>query len=167
MNVKIKKIPFLVVSASPYMRGILKFVLETLLHTEVTELESEERALSFLKNIESAPSMIVYDYVPNAYLLEDFVGHLKDHSKYVRIVILVDKVRIEGIEILRDAHQIRLMNEADLPMELVEDAKTTFAGSPYLNEEPYCRIDIDFLSILDGINKTLFIRIVFLLFLKL
>jgi len=74
MSTTVKKLPFLVVSNSPYMRGILKFVLETLLHTEVTELESEEKALSFLKNLESVPSMIVYDYTPNAYLLEDFVG---------------------------------------------------------------------------------------------
>jgi response regulator RpfG family c-di-GMP phosphodiesterase len=159
MTDKIKKIPFLIVSESPYMRGILKFVLETLLHTEVTELENEEKALLFLKNIEIAPSMIVYDYVPNAYLLEDFVGHLKEHSKYVRIVVLVNHVRQEGTELLKDAHQIKLMNESNLPMELIEDAKETFAGSPYLNEDHYCRIDINFLSILDGINKTLYIRI--------
>ena len=55
------KMTFLVVSSSPYMRGILKFVLETLLDAEVTELESEEQALSFLRNIDHGPSMIVYD----------------------------------------------------------------------------------------------------------
>ena len=38
MNTPIRKLPFLVVSSSPYMRGILKFVLETLLHTDVAEL---------------------------------------------------------------------------------------------------------------------------------
>jgi hypothetical protein len=154
-----KKLPFLVVSSSPYMRGILKFVLETLLHTEVTELESEEKALSFLKNLEQVPSMIVYDYTPNAYLLEDFVGYLKDNSKLVRIVILVDKIREEGKELLKDLHQILLMDESHLPGNLIEEGKHLFSGSPYLNEEKYCRIDINFLSILDGINKTLFIKI--------
>lgn len=141
------------------MRGILKFVLETLLHTEVTELESEEKALSFLKNLESVPSMIVYDYTPNAYLLEDFVGYLKEHSKLVRIVVLVDKIREEGKEILKDQHQMLLMDESHLPGNLVEESKHLFSGSPYLNEEAYCRIDINFLSILDGINKNLFIKI--------
>lgn len=155
----IKKVPFLVVAQSPYMRGILKFVLETLLHTDVTELESEEKALLFLKNLPLAPSMIVYDYQPNAYLLEDFVGYLKDHSKKVKIIILVDKIREEGKELLRDSQQLKLMDESHLPMELVEDAKLTFQGTPYLNEEEYCRIDINFLSILDGINKNLFIKI--------
>ena len=154
-----KKLPFLVVSSSPYMRGILKFVLETLLHTEVTELESEEKALSFLKNLEQVPSMIVYDYTPNAYLLEDFVGYLNDHSKLVRIVILVDKIREEGKELLKDLHQILLMDESHLPGNLIEEGKHLFSGSPYLNEEKYCRIDVNFLSILDGINKTLFIKI--------
>lgn len=67
--------------------GILKFVLETLLHTEVTELESEEKVRSVLKNVESVPVTIVYDYTTNAYLLEDFVGYLKDNSKLVRIVV--------------------------------------------------------------------------------
>lgn len=159
MTTPIKKAPFLVVSSSPYMRGILKFVLETLLHTEVTELETEEKALSFLKNLDLTPSMIIYDYTPNAYLVEDFVGYLKDHSKYVRIIVLMDKIREEGEKVLKGIHQIRLMDEHELPGSLVEDAKETFSGSPYLNEEPYCRIDINFLSILDGINKNLFIKL--------
>ena len=159
MTKEIKKLPFLVVSNSPYMRGILKFVLETMLHTEVTELESEEKALSFLKNLNTAPSMIVYDYTPNAYLLEDFVGHLKESSKLVRIVILVDQVREEGKELLRDLHQIMLMDESQLPGALVEESKHLFSGSPYLNDDPYCRVNMNFLSILDGINKNLFIKL--------
>jgi HD-GYP domain-containing protein (c-di-GMP phosphodiesterase class II) len=154
-----KKLPFLVVSNSPYMRGILKFVLETLLHTEVTELESEEKALSFLKGLDASPSMIVYDYTPNAYLLEDFLGNLKEKSKMVRIVILVDKIREEGKEMLKDQRQMVLMDESHLPGNLVEEAKHLFKGSPYLNAEAYCRMDINFLSILDGINKNLFIKI--------
>jgi HD domain len=159
MTTQTKKLPFLVVSSSPYMRGILKFVLETLLHTEVTELESEEKALTFLKNLEQVPSMIVYDYTPNAYLLEDFVGYLKDSSKLVRIVVLVDKIREEGKDLLKDLHQMLLMDESHLPGNLVEESKHLFSGSPYLNEEKFCRIDISFLSILDGINKNLFIKI--------
>lgn len=147
------------VSNSPYMRGILKFVLETMLHTDVSELESEEKALLYLKNLEAQPGLIIYDYQPNAYLLEDFVGYLKEHSKSVRIIVLVDKVREEGRELLRDAHQLKLMDEQNLPGNLIEEAKTLFGDSPYLNDEEYCRIDLNFLSILDGINKNLFIRI--------
>ena len=150
---------FLVVSSSPYMRGILKFVLETLLDAEVTELESEEQALSFLRNIDHGPSMIVYDYTPNAYLLEDFVGYLKEHAKFVRIVILVDEIRPEAKDILKDIQQVKLMQESSLPGELVIEAQSLFADSPYINESPYCRINIDFLSKLDGINKDLFIRL--------
>ena len=150
---------FLVVSSSPYMRGILKFVLETLLDAEVTELQSEEQALSFLRNVDHRPSMIVYDYSPNAYLLEDFVGYLKEHSKFVRIVILVDEIRAEAKDILKDFHQVKLMQESNLSGELVVEAQSLFADSPYINESPYCRIKIDFLSKLDGINKDLFIRL--------
>src|SRR5690606_5961881 len=131
------KIPFLVVSNSPYMRGILKFVLETMLHTDVSELESEEKALLYLKNLEAQPGLIIYDYQPNAYLLEDFVGYLKEHSKSVRIIVLVDKVREEGRELLRDAHQLKLMDEQNLPGNLIEEAKTLFGDSPYLNDEEY------------------------------
>lgn len=155
----IKKLPFLVVSTSPYMRGILKFVLETMLHTEVTELESEEKALSFLKGLESVPSMIVYDYTPNAYLVEDFISYLNENSRLVRIVILVDKIREEGKELLKNQHQMVLMDESTLPNALIDEARKLFSGSPYLNEDAYCRIDINFLSILDGINKNLFIKI--------
>lgn len=156
---KTEKLPFLVVSSSPYMRGILKFILETLLHCDVTELESEEKALSFLKNLDSAPSMIVYDYTSNAYLLEDFVGYLRAHQKLVRIIVLVDEVRQEGIELLKDLEQIKLMDESELPQALVAEAKGVFEGTTFLNEAPYCRISINFLSILDGINKNLYIRI--------
>lgn len=153
------QIPILVVSSSPYMRGILKFVLETLLQTDVTELESEEKALNFLKALEGAPAMIVYDYTSNAYLLEDFVGYLKANQKQVRIIILVDEVREEGKELLRHLEQFKLIDESTLPTSLVDEAKALFQSSPYINENPYCRIGIDFLSILDGINKNLFIRI--------
>lgn len=153
------QIPILVVSSSPYMRGILKFVLETLLQTEVTELESEEKALLFLKNLESVPAMIVYDYQSNAYLLEDFVGYLKANQKKVRIIILVNEVREEGKELLKDLQQFKLLDEATLPHSLINEAITLFEGTPYVNDNDYCRIAIDFLSILDGINKNLYIRI--------
>lgn len=159
MEKLIKKLPILIVSNSPYMRGILKFVLETLLHTEVTELESEEKALSFLKNLGTAPSMIVYDYTPNAFLLEDFISYLKDNSKRVRIVVLVDKIREEGKDLLKDQPNFLLVDETHLPNILVEEAKLLFSGSPYLNETTYCSIDTNFLTILDGINKNLFIKI--------
>lgn len=151
--------PILVVSSSPYMRGILKFVLETLLKTEVTELESEEKALLFLKNLQQVPAMIVYDYQSNAYLVEDFFGYLRANQKAVRIIILVDEVREEGKELLKDLEQFKLLEESALPDALVEEAKSLFEASPHLNDSPYCRIGIDFLSILDGINKNLFIRI--------
>lgn len=141
------------------MRGVLKFVLETILETEVTQLESEEKALLFLKNLDESPSMIVYDYTPNAYLLEDFVGYLKENSSHVRIIILVNKVREEGRDLLKDLEQIRLMDEYHLPMDLITEAENTFAGTQYLNEAAYCRIHMDLLSILDGINKNLFIKI--------
>ncbi len=153
------QIPILVVSSSPYMRGILKFVLETLLRTDVTELENEEKALNFLKNLEGAPAMVVYDYTSNAYLLEDFVGYLKAHQTKVRIIILVDEVREEGEELLKHLEQFKLIDEATLPNSLVDEAKGLFHSSEFLNENAYCRINIDFLGILDGINKNLFIRI--------
>ena len=159
MNTPNRKLPFLVVSSSPYMRGILKFVLETLLHTDVSELESEEKALLFLKNLEPVPSMIVYDYTPDAYLIEDFITYLKEHSKKVRIVILVDEVRAEGRELLKDHHHMLLMDKSNLPGALVEEAKKIFNDSPFINEDPYSRIHIDFLSILDGINKNLFLKL--------
>ncbi len=153
------QIPILVVSNSPYMRGILKFVMETTLNTDVTELESEEKALLFLKNLDSAPAMVVYDYTSNAYLLEDFVGYLQAHQKTVRIIILVDEVREEGKELLKDLQQFKLIDESTLPTSLLEEAQNLFQNTPFLNENAYCRIAIDFLSILDGINKNLFIRL--------
>ena len=159
MTTEPTKIPFLIVSASPYMRGILKFVLETLLQTEVTELESEEKALSFLRNVTHQPSMIIYDYTPNAYLLEDFVGFLKEQSKSVRITVLVDEIREEGRELLKGIQQLKLMQKSSLPGELVEESQKIFADSPFLNTSAYCRIDIGFLTKLDGINKNLFIRL--------
>jgi hypothetical protein len=159
MNTPIRKLPFLVVSSSPYMRGILKFVLETLLHTDVSELESEEKALLFLKNLDPVPSMIVYDYTPDAYLIEDFIIYLKEHSKKVRIVILVDEVRAEGKDLLKDQRNMLLMDKSHLPSALVEEAKKIFGESPFMNDEQFSRIDIDFLSILDGINKNLFLKL--------
>jgi hypothetical protein len=154
-----KKSPFLIISGSAYMRGILKFVLETLLHTDVTELSSEEKALQFLREVPDQPSMIVYDYTSDAYLIEDFVAYLKDHSKNVQIVVLVNKLRPEAVEEFQKYPQFTLIDESEIPKGLVAEAIKTFGDTEYMNESPYCRIDIDFLSILDGINKNLFIKI--------
>lgn len=141
------------------MRGILKFVLETQLHLEVTELDTEEKALTYLRETGPRPAMIIYDYNPHAYLLEDFISHLHEGSKDVRIIILIDKVREEGVKLLKPTPQIKLMDEPRIPVDLVEAAKDLFAGSPYQNTTDYCRVDVNFLSILDGINKNLYIKI--------
>ena len=137
---------------------MIKFVLETLLLADVTELESEEKALSYLRELNEAPSMIIYDYTPNAYLLEDFVSYLKEHSTKVKIMVLVDKIR-EDFKNLLDATRFKLLEEIGLPNNLFDEAKTLFKDSVYSNEEEYCRIDMNFLQILDGINKNLFIKI--------
>ncbi len=159
MNKAEAKLPLLVVSANPYMRGILKFVLETRLHLEVTELDSEEKALTYLRDVGARPAMIIYDYNPHAYLLEDFVSYMHNHSKTVRIIVLIDKVREEAVKLLKPTPQIQLMDEPRIPVDLVEAAKTLFGGTPYENTTEYCRVDLKFLSILDGINKNLYIKI--------
>jgi hypothetical protein len=141
------------------MRGIIKFVMESLLHTDVTELESEEKALQFLKEIEVSPGLIIYDYRSNSYLVEDFVIYLKENYKHIRIIVLVDEVRTEGVELLKNTEQIKLLNESHIPIGLINEATEVFGNSTFLNSDPYCRIDINFLSILDGINKNLYIKI--------
>lgn len=158
MTNHVKK-PFLVVSTSPYMRGVLKFVLETIFHVDVTVLESEERAISFLREQGNNLSLIIYDYTPNAYLVEDFILHLKEHSKSVKIIILVDEVREESKELLGYSKQMKLMDENNLPDELISEARVLLSSPPDDNEEEYCRIDVNFLTILEGINKNLFVRI--------
>lgn len=159
MTVETNKTPILIISQSPYMRGIIKFVMESLLHTDVAELESEEKALLFLKNVEVSPGIIIYDYRANSYLVEDFVIYLKENYKHIRIIVLVDQVREEGVELLKNVEQIKLLDETQIPMGLISEAKEMFGKSSFLNADPYCRIDINFLSILDGINKNLYLKI--------
>jgi len=155
-----KKLSFLVVSPSQYLRQILKFVLETYVKAEVTELESEEKALSFLKGLTLSPSLIVYDYSPNSFLVEDFVGHLRENStKNVRIVILVDSIRQEGKEILKSTPQMTILKKSDLPSDLIKECQNYFLETPFVNQDEFCRIDINFLNVLDGINKDLYIKI--------
>ncbi|MFZ4714925.1 MAG: HD-GYP domain-containing protein [Bacteriovoracaceae bacterium] len=154
-----QKVTFLVVSSNPYLRGILKFCLETLLHANVTELESEEKALLFLKDLSFFPGMIIYDYRTHAYLLEDFVGYLQKNFKDVKIVILSDEVTDEGRGLLKDISQLTLIEKSLLPGALVEEAKKVFKNTPFNNQDPYCQIDLRFLSILDGVNKNLYVKI--------
>jgi len=159
MSSEQNKITFLIVSSSPYMRGILKFVLETILIGDVIELESEEKALLFLKGINDRRCMIIYDYTSDAYLLEDFVTYLKDSPKLLRIVVLVDEIREEGRNLIKKVPQLKLMTESSLPNELILEAQSVFAGDPFQNTSEYCRIAIDFLAILDGINKNLYLKL--------
>lgn len=153
------KIPFLIISANPFLRGILKFVLESLLMIDATELENEEKALNYLRNLEIFPSMIVYDYTPDAYLLEDFIVYLRDFSKDVHIVVLTDEVTDEARDFFRDIPQLVLIKKSDLPDSLLNQSKKSFSHIPFQNVEEFCQIDSRFLSILDGVNKNLFVKI--------
>ena len=154
-----QKIPFLVISANPFLRGILKFVLESLLMIDATELENEEKALNYLRNLEIFPSMIVYDYTPDAYLLEDFIVYLREFSKDVHIVVLTDEVTEEARDFFRDIPQLVLIKKSDLPDSLLKQSKKVFSHIPFQNVEEFCQIDSRFLSILDGVNKNLFVKI--------
>jgi HD-GYP domain-containing protein (c-di-GMP phosphodiesterase class II) len=155
----IDPLPLLVISSSPYMRGILKFIIEGQLTTNVTELESEEKALIYVKNLNQQIGMIVYDYVPDAYLLEDFIIFLKQHSNNVKIIVLIDKIRDESRELFKDFSQILLLDEYELPFKLIDETVKKSPFSHFVNKSEYCRIDINFLSILDGINKNLFLKL--------
>lgn len=159
---EVGKIPFLIISPNQFLRGIVKFILETLLHADVTELESEEKALMYLKNLNIFPGMIIYDYTPNAYLLEDFVIYLQENIKNVKIVVLSEDITVEGKEQLKSISQLKLMEKSGLPSNLVEEAKKVFLDSQndcYENKSEYCSIELRFLSILDGVNKNLFIKL--------
>jgi response regulator RpfG family c-di-GMP phosphodiesterase len=46
-----------------------------------------------------------------------------------------------------------------LPQNLIDSAVSTFDDSPYINNSHYCRINLKFLSLLDGINKDLYIKV--------
>lgn len=156
---EINQVPFLVISQNPYIRGILKFILETLLHANVTELESEEKALHYLRDINIFPGMIIYDYEPNAYLLEDFVLYLQNHFKDIKIIVLIDKIREESRELLKDTTQFRLLDENELPGNLIKEAEKVFLEQKFENKSEYCKIELRFLSILDGVNKNLYIKL--------
>jgi hypothetical protein len=73
--------PFLLISSNVYLRGILRFILEAKLLAQVTEIDSEESALNYLKQSQNEYSVIIYDYVPDAYLVEDFVNYLNSNPK--------------------------------------------------------------------------------------
>lgn len=159
MNEEIKTVPFLVISQNPYIRGILKFILETQLHAYVTELESEEKALLYLKGSGVFPGMIIYDYEPDAYLLEDFVVYLQSNYKDIKIIVLIDKINAAGKEMLKYATQFRLLDENELPGNLIREAEKAFLDSKFENTSEYCKIELRFLSILDGVNKNLYIKL--------
>lgn len=152
-------VPFLVISQNPYIRGILKFTLETLLHANVKELESEEKALLYLRDLTMFPGMIIYDYQPDAYLLEDFIVYLETNFKDIKIIILVDKIREESKELLKDTTQFRLLDKNELPENLIKEAEKVFLDQQFENTSEYCKIELRFLSILDGVNKNLYIKL--------
>jgi HD-GYP domain-containing protein (c-di-GMP phosphodiesterase class II) len=151
-------VPFLLISTNAYLRGILRFILEAKLLSQVTEIESEESALSFLKSSQNEYSVIIYDYVPNAYLVEDFVKHLKANPKKIKIIILFND-HLADQTIFDDLKQIEILHHNQLPQNLIDAAITAFNDSPYINQNPYCRINLNFLTLLDGINKDLYIKV--------
>lgn len=150
---------YFVVSKRAGFRELVRFVLEWQFVCKLTTSGSESDALEYLRATDVFPNMIIYEYEPDAYLVEDFIVYIKQSQKPVHFIVLADKITgrmAEDFERLKNFH---LVQKTQLWLQILNLSRLSFKGIITDASEPLCRIHLDGLAALTGVTKDLYIKL--------
>lgn len=150
---------YFVVSKRPAFRELVRFVLEWQFVCEVFTSDSESAALEYLRATEIFPNMIIYDYEPDAFLVEDFLVQVKESAKPVHFLVLADKIHGPTADWFETLSHFHLVPKPALWTEIFTLTRKSFVGQVRDNLEPWCRVHLDGWEALSGVTKDLFIRL--------
>lgn len=149
---------YFIVSKRAAFRETVRFVLEWQFVCNVTTSDSESAALEYLRNTDVFPNMIIYEYVPDAYLLEDFMVYIKESGKPVHFMVLADKISGKAQTFFETQKYFHLVKTGNLWQEVFDISRESFKIAVD-NVEPWCRIHLDALEALKGVGKDLYVKL--------
>jgi hypothetical protein len=156
---KTEAVNYFVVSKRSAFRELVRFVLEWQFQCEVFTSDSESAALEYLRSTQVFPNMIIYDYEPDAFLVEDFLVQVKESAKPVHFLVLADKIYGPTADWFETLSHFHLVPKNALWSEIFTLTRKSFAGQVQDNVEPWCRIHLDGWEALSGMTKDLFIKL--------
>ncbi len=151
---------YLVVSKRPAFRELVRFVLEWQYECEVQTSDSEARALEYLRDANvHFPHMIIYEYEPDAYLVEDFIASVKDSQRPVEFLVLAEKIHGPVGSYFESLPTFHLIKKDAMWERIMHYTRESFAAHSRQNTRPMCRIHFDGLDALNGVDKDLYLRL--------
>ncbi len=160
-------IQFLIISRDVAYREILRFVIEHYVNARLDILESEQGALQYFRNINEFPHAIIYEYVSDAYLVEDLISFLREERKDVPIIVVTkaekdvrDESSRDFFENFPNFHLISKESSLEKVIEVVEEVFfDLFPRYPLANEQEFVRLSLAAMRHFRGIHHNLFIKL--------
>lgn len=153
------KIQYLIVSKRAAFRELVRFVLEWQFVCDVRTSDSESAALEYLRSLDSDfPNMIIYEYEPDAFLVEDFIVYIKESQKKVQFLVLAEKIHGPSAAYFETLPTFHLVYRDALWARVGSLTKECFRENVVPNVEEKCRLHIDGLVALNGIDKDLYLK---------
>lgn len=155
-----EKIHYLVVSKRPAFRELVRFVLEWQFECVVQTSDSESAALEYLRGVNiHFPNMIIYEYVPDAFLVEDFIVYIKESKKKVQFMVLADKIHGQVSTYFESLPTFHLIQKDAMWARVLHYTREMFQGIVTNNTEEMCRLHMDGIEALNGMDKDLYLRL--------
>ncbi len=152
-------INYLIVSGKKEFSEIIRFIVECRFKSNVSVSQNPSDAMEYLKKANSFPQLIIYDYDPDCFLVEDFIMYLRQNAHSTHIAILVDNVSKTTESVFQNLDNVHPITRENCLPELQKLSLNLFCKKEILNGEPYCRIHLDAVDILDGVRNYLYISL--------
>ncbi len=154
-----EKVHYFVVSKRAGFRELTRFILEWQYDCVVTTSDSESAALEYLRQIDIFPHMIVYDYEPDAFLVEDFIVYIKESRKPVHFLVLAEKIHGPTGAYFESYPTFHLVKKELMWPKIFGLTRESFKGIVADNTDPMCRLHMEGLDSISGIDKDLFLKL--------
>ncbi len=149
---------YFVVSKRPAFRELVRFVLEWRYVCKVETSDSEAAALEYLRHATVFPNMIIYDYEPDAFLVEDFILSVKESRKPVQFLVLAEKIHEKAQGWFESLPTFHLVQRQELWNNVFRLTHEAFAEHEQDNTDPWCRIHLDAYASLGGLARDLYLK---------
>ncbi len=155
-----EKVHYLIVSKRPAFRELVRFVLEWQFECVVQTSHSESAALEYLRSVDiHFPNMIIYEYEPDAFLVEDFIVYIKESKKTVQFMVLADKIHGQISAYFESLPTFHLIQKDAMWARVLHYTREMFQGIVSDNTEEMCRLHMDGIEALNGMDKDLYLRL--------
>lgn len=144
----------LVLSSERKLSSLVKFSLESSFCFNVTCVLEKNQFIDKIK--EGGYCLVIYNYVPENYLIDDIIKCTSGAEKQIPVVILADK----KVESKRSHNNYTIFLPKEKAIKgLNELVHTLFKRDDSHSSDDFCRVSLDSMDIFDGLSNDLYIQL--------